>query len=169
MSSGCVGLARGRLGPHHHLHRSQSQSPVLHRNASKDRLEEINIVPSNRAGVNYGWSVMEASSCFNASTCDKTGLEIPVLEYDHAGGNCSVTGGFVYRGSAIPEIAGHYFYGDYCGGWVRSFRYANGAANERKEWDFGDVGAITSFGVDAAGEMYVLTGEGRVLKIVKAT
>lgn len=134
----------------------------------QDRLEEINIVPSTRAGVNYGWNVMEASTCFQASSCNRTGLEVPIVEYDHAGGNCSVTGGFVYRGSAIPEIAGHYFYGDYCGGWVRSFRFANGTANDAKEWSFGDVGAVTSFGEDSSGELYITTGEGRVYKIVKS-
>ena len=73
-------------------------------------------------GINYGWSIMEGMQCYDASSCDMTGLTLPVLEYSHSDG-CSVTGGHVYRGTAIPDLAGTYFYSDYCGGWVRSFRY----------------------------------------------
>ena len=130
-------------------------------------LEEVNVVPAARAGVNYGWNVMEGSSCFNAATCDRSGLELPKLEYRHLGSACSVTGGFVYRGQAIPEIRGHYFYGDYCAGFVRSFRLENAAATEERTWDLGDVGTITSFGQDAAGEIYITTGGGTVYRIAK--
>ena len=70
-------------------------------------LEEVNVVPSTRAGVNYGWNIMEGSACYGASSCNRDGLELPKLEYRHLGNACSVTGGFVYRGAAIPEIRGH--------------------------------------------------------------
>ena len=66
---------------------------------------------------------------FGGSGCDQTGLTLPVLEYDHGEG-CSITGGYVYRGSAIPALQGHYFYGDFCQGWVRSFRYGDGAVTD---------------------------------------
>ena len=132
------------------------------------RLEEVNVVSVTRAGVNYGWNIMEGSSCFDASTCNRQGLELPVIEYDHSGGACSVTGGFVYRGTTIPGIVGHYFYADYCAGWVRSFRYANGDAADETTWELGDVGTITSFGEDSAGELYITTGPGRVYRIVEA-
>ena len=59
---------------------------------------------------------------------------MPVLEYDHAQNNCSITGGYVYRGKAIPDLQGTYFYADYCNGWVRSFKYVNGQATEQKAW-----------------------------------
>jgi glucose/arabinose dehydrogenase len=131
-------------------------------------LEEVNVVPSTRAGVNYGWNIMEGTSCYNASTCNKQGLEQPVLEYRHLGNACSVTGGFVYRGAAIPEIAGHYFYGDYCAGFVKSFRFQNGAATDGKTWEFGNIGNITSFGQDAAGELYITSGTGTVYRIARA-
>lgn len=132
------------------------------------RLEEVNVVSSTRAGVNYGWSIMEGSSCFEASSCNQQGLELPIVEYDHSGGACSVTGGFVYRGAAIPEIAGHYFYADYCAGWIKSFRLENGGAANEKTWDFDDVGSITSFGEDSAGELYITTGGGRVYRMQRA-
>lgn len=130
-------------------------------------LEEVNVVASTRAGVNYGWNIMEGSSCYNAATCNRDGLELPKLEYRHLGNACSVTGGFVYRGAAIPEIRGHYFYGDYCAGFVKSFRYENGAATDEHTWEFGNIGTITSFGQDAAGEIYITTGGGVVYRISK--
>ncbi len=130
--------------------------------------EEINVVPSTLAGVNYGWRIMEGTSCYNAATCSQTGLTLPVLDYGRTNA-CSVTGGYVYRGSLIPELAGHYFYSDFCGGWLRSFRYANGQATEQREWDVGGMGAVSSFGEDAAGELYVLNLSGRVFRIVKGS
>ena len=131
--------------------------------------EEVNVVSSSLAGVNYGWSIMEASSCFSASTCNKSGLELPVLEYGHGDGSCSITGGFAYRGSALPEIAGHYFYADFCVGNVKSFLFQSGAATEKRSWDLGSVGSITSFGEDAAGELYLTSSNGGIYKFVRGT
>jgi hypothetical protein len=133
----------------------------------QNRFEEVNVVASNRAGVNYGWNVMEAASCFGSSTCSQQGLELPVLAYDHSGGACSVTGGFVYRGTTLSDIAGHYFYSDYCAGFLRSFRYQNGAAVDQRTWDVGSIGSITSFGEDAAGELYLTSSNGRVYRLVR--
>ena len=131
--------------------------------------EEVDVVPSTAAGVNYGWDVMEGFHCYEPSSgCDQTGLTLPVLEYGHTGGACSITGGFVYRGAAIPSLQGTYFYGDYCAGWVRSFRYASGAATEQQDWAFGNLGSILSFGEDASGELYILSANGTVYKIVPA-
>jgi hypothetical protein len=93
---------------------------------------------------------------------------LPVLEYDHGEG-CSVTGGYVYRGSAIPGLVGHYFYSDYCAGWLRSFRYTgDGAAADIREWTIPNIGSVTSLGEDAAGELYILSGSGRVYRIEPA-
>jgi glucose/arabinose dehydrogenase len=131
------------------------------------RFEEIDAVAANRAGVNYGWNTMEGASCFNASSCNQQGLELPVLSYDRSGGSCSVTGGFVYRGASLPEIAGHYFYSDYCAGFLKSFRYQNGSAADQRTWDVGSIGSITSFGEDAAGELYMTSSNGRVYRIVR--
>jgi glucose/arabinose dehydrogenase len=75
--------------------------------------EEVDVIPATQSGVNYGWNVMEGASCYNATTCTQTGFTPPILDYGHTGGACSITGGYVYRGSAIPCIRGHYFYTDY--------------------------------------------------------
>jgi glucose/arabinose dehydrogenase len=130
--------------------------------------EEINVVAAIAAGVNYGWDVMEGQHCHEPSSgCTQSGLTLPTVEYSHADG-CSITGGFVYRGAAMPSLQGTYFYADYCSGWVRSFRYANGAATEPRDWDFGNLGNILSFGEDAVGELYVLSATGTVYRIVPA-
>ena len=126
--------------------------------------EEVHVAPANRAGVNYGWRVLEGSECYGAPTCNAQGLERPVLEYSHDEG-CSITGGVVYRGSRMPAIAGHYFYSDYCTGFLRSFRYAGGQAVDRRGWSVGSLGSVLSFGEDAAGEMYVLSANGRVYRL----
>jgi len=131
------------------------------------RFEEVDVVAADRAGVNYGWNIMEGASCFNSSSCNQQGLELPVLVYDRSGGTCSVTGGFVYRGASLPEIAGHYFYSDYCAGFLKSFRYQNGSAVDQRTWAIGSIGSITSFGEDAGGELYMTSSNGRVYRIVR--
>ena len=129
--------------------------------------EEVNALLSTTAGVNYGWRIMEGNNCYPpGSMCNGVGLTTPVLEYSHANNNCSVTGGFVYRGTAIPELAGHYLYADFCVGILRSFRLSGGQALEQRTW-FGGVGMIKSFGLDAAGEIYILSNNGSVYRIVK--
>jgi glucose/arabinose dehydrogenase len=134
----------------------------------QNQIEEVNAVAANAKPVNYGWRLMEGDRCYNPATnCDRTGLTLPTLVYTHAGGACSITGGIVYRGQAIPELRGHYFYGDYCARWVKSFRLANGQATDEKTWDLGIVGRILSFGEDAQGEMYLLTEDGRVARFAK--
>lgn len=116
--------------------------------------------------VNYGWSIMEGLHCVRNRNCDQTGLTAPVLEYGHTDG-CSIIGGHVYRGAAIPSLQGTYFYADYCGGWVRSLRMTGGLPVEQTEWPtLRPGGQITSFGQDAAGELYVATQQGGVFKIV---
>jgi glucose/arabinose dehydrogenase len=127
--------------------------------------EEIDLVTK---GGNYGWNVMEGAHCYNAATCDMTGLTRPVFEYGHDAGACSVTGGFVYRGSAIPELRGAYVYADYCNGKMWALRYANTQVTAQRE-----VAAtgfnISSFAQDQKGELYVLqhAAAGGVFRIVR--
>jgi glucose/arabinose dehydrogenase len=131
--------------------------------------EEVDVVSAAAGagrGVNFGWNVMEGRHCFADSGCDPSQFTLPVLEYSHSDG-CSISGGFVYRGAAIPALQGHYFYADYCRGWVRSFRVQDGQAVENQQWPtLAPGGAVPSFGQDAAGELYVLSAEGRVFRIV---
>lgn len=128
-------------------------------------IEEINAVSATQSGVNYGWNTMEGSSCFGGGSCDMTGLTLPVEEYTQASGGCSVTGGRVYRGSAIPQIQGHYFYSDFCAGFLRSFRFQSGSVTDRVEWTIGNLGSVSSFGEDGAGELYVLDIGGTVSRL----
>ncbi|HEU0298597.1 MAG TPA: hypothetical protein VFR37_04065, partial [Longimicrobium sp.] len=115
--------------------------------------------------INFGWNVMEGAHC-RVEPCDTSGKQLPVLEYDHDDG-CAVAGGFVYRGAAMPWLHGHYFYADYCDGWVRSFRLEDGQVVDLRTHAVGAVGRITSFGVDAAQELYITVGNtGRVYRLV---
>ncbi|GAB3664040.1 PQQ-dependent sugar dehydrogenase [Ramlibacter alkalitolerans] len=131
----------------------------------QDRIEEVDVNPADSAGLNYGWNVMEGSSCLGATPCNRTGITLPVLEYAHdANGGCSITGGFVYRGSAIPEIQGRYFYSDLCSGWLRSFVFSGGVATDPRQF-IASMGTVISFGEDGQKELYVLTDAGQVLRI----
>lgn len=131
----------------------------------QNAIEEINAVPAGEAGVNYGWNTMEGSTCYQSSGCDMSGLTLPVVEYRHDGNVCSVTGGYVYRGSQLPEIAGHYFYSDFCTGFLRSFRLVGGGATDERRWNVGSLGAVSSFGVDGSGELYVVNLTGSVSRL----
>ena len=128
--------------------------------------EEVDVQPAASAGgENYGWAIMEGTHCYGSANCSKAGLVLPKLEYGHADG-CSITGGYVYRGQAIPELAGTYFYSDYCSGWIRSFGYAGGAATSQTSWPVLDThGQVTSFGEDARGELYVVLAGGTIYRI----
>ncbi len=133
----------------------------------QDLWEEINVAPLEAPLLNYGWPIAEGFECFEAAACEVDGLTGPVVAYGDEDG-CAVIGGPVYRGRAIPELYGHYFYADWCGGWVRSFRYQDGAAVDAVDWtdDLGRIGGINSFGTDGAGEMYVVSDAGSLFKIV---
>ncbi|MES2128318.1 MAG: PQQ-dependent sugar dehydrogenase [Pseudomonadota bacterium] len=135
----------------------------------QDLREEIDIVDGPPPGLNYGWNIMEGSSCYNTATCQHAGLVLPALDYVHGDANgCSIIGGFVYRGAAMPELAGHYFYSDYCAGFLRSFVYSGGIPTMRTDWGISGLGSIVSFGRDADGELYLLSDNGTVYKIGRA-
>jgi len=134
--------------------------------------EEISFQPSaSGGGQNYGWNVLEGSSCFATAPCDPTGTTLPVHEYTHADG-CSVTGGYVYRGAAVPSMAGRYVFSDFCGGWIRSFRVTGGVATDLVDHtqDISTNSNVTianpvSFGEDADGELYVVSLDGAVYRV----
>jgi glucose/arabinose dehydrogenase len=128
--------------------------------------EEVDVVAANKAGVNYGWNIMEGASCYNAATCSQTGLQLPVIDYGHNPA-CSITGGYVYRGTAIDGLQGHYLYSDYCAGFLKSFRFDNGTATDQHDWGL-TASQVTSFGRDFAGELYLMSGN-TILKIVKGS
>ncbi|MFW6195556.1 MAG: PQQ-dependent sugar dehydrogenase [Chloroflexota bacterium] len=118
--------------------------------------EEIDIVES---GGNYGWNIMEGNHCFRPSEdCEREGLMPPIVEYSHNLG-CSVTGGYVYRGSDIEWLRGAYVFGDFCSGRVWAMTHSDGQAEEVVL--LADTGRnIASFGEDSEGELFVLAGSG---------
>jgi glucose/arabinose dehydrogenase len=133
----------------------------------QDKYEEVNIVPSTRGGVNYGWNVMDGPDCFRSVMCNKGQFQLPVFTYTHDGGTCSIIGGFVYRGRKIPEVVGQFFFSDYCDSWLKSLSYVDGRVRASHEWVEGGLGSVLSFGEDAEGELYMCSSNGRVYRIVK--
>jgi hypothetical protein len=124
--------------------------------------EEVDVISVFETGANLGWSLMEGSTCFIAG-CSSAGLVLPVAEYEHSEG-CSITGGYVYRGAAIPALRGHYLYGDFCSGFVRSFRYT-GIAEDARSWPALATASLVSFGTDGAGELYLVSIGGSLWRI----
>jgi len=130
--------------------------------------EEVSVVELG-PDINFGWPITEGLHCFRPSSgCDTTGLTPPVVEVSHGdAGTCSITGGVVYRGEAIPELYGTYFYSDYCGGYLRSFHFDGDGIRDETDWteQVGVPGQVVGFGVDGEGEMYVVTTNS-LLKLV---
>jgi hypothetical protein len=127
-------------------------------------IEEVNFTPRSSPGLeNYGWDLYEGSRRFEDGNPSTGKLVFPVAEYTHARG-CSVTGGFVYRGTARRSERGRYVYGDYCSGIVWSFRIAGGEARSLRVEPF-RVESLTSFGENAAGELFAVSGEGTIYRI----
>lgn len=130
---------------------------------SQNEWEEIDwLAAGSEPGANFGWRRREGTREFSGDAPD--GAVEPVFEYDHADGNCSVTGGYVYRGRAIPALGGAYVFADYCAGEVRALTAPNGELSAERFLGV-DVAQITSFGEDIDGELYVLSDEGGVYRL----
>jgi glucose/arabinose dehydrogenase len=137
--------------------------------------EEINFEPNTEpGGRNYGWRKFEGYAIFNCPIpCDSSGLTRPIHVYSHGGGHCSITGGYIYRGSAIPDMWGKYFFADYCSDQIWTLCVVNGASTEvtNRTADLAPGGGlvlddITSFGEDAFGELYITDRDGEIWKIL---
>jgi len=129
-----------------------SEGNVWIADVGQNTIEEINRQPISEAGVNYGWRCYEGSQAFNTSNCPNTSqLAFPFTEYNQANIHCSVTGGYVYRGTIYSDIQGHYFFADFCSGMIAS------VDNTGNQVDYGDFngGGWSSFGVDTQGELYI--------------
>ena len=129
----------------------------------QDRYEEVDLQPATSiGGENYGWRRMEGFHCYNPATnCSDASLVAPILEYSHADGSCSITGGYRYRGVRMPSLRGAYVYGDYCTGkiWTAT-QNTSGAWTSKLLID--TTMNISSFGEDMNGELYVLDLKGSV-------
>jgi glucose/arabinose dehydrogenase len=143
----------------------------------QNKWENVYVVGGNDPGhKNFGWNVVEGNHCYERRTCDRTGFTAPVVDYPHAQG-CSITGGVVYRGKALPRLDGVYFYADYCTSLVRSFRWyadpsvpAGGVARDHWDWRASldpdaKLQSISSFGVDHDGEILIVTLTGKVFRL----
>jgi len=132
----------------------------------QDSYEEVDWqLSASHGGINYGWRLMEGRHCYNPATnCNPGGLRMPILEYSHASGACSIIGGYRYRGAKIPSLAGYYIYGDFCSGQIFHAKPVPG------HWTTSLLMntnlQISTFGQDNAGELYVADLGGGVYKIV---
>lgn len=143
--------------------------------------EEVNVLPSaqitaaganGKAPLNLGWNSVEGFHCFKNKPCTLADFTAPVVEYPHKDG-CSITGGYVYRGKALPELNGHYFYADFCTAIIRSFRYNGGKAQDAWNWrptldPESTLARISAFGEDQNGEIYLMNHDGPIYKLVRA-
>jgi glucose/arabinose dehydrogenase len=134
----------------------------------QNRWEEVDVVPTSASGVNFGWNLMEGSECFGGAACERAGLREPVYAYGRDLG-CSITGGHVYRGRALPALVGWYVFSDYCAGWLHALRLT-GQDEVEAIVDLGisDHGQVTSFGTDTEGELYVVVQGGTVYRLAAA-
>ena len=114
--------------------------------------EEINIIES---GGNYGWNIMEGTSCYDSPSCNEDGLELPIWEYElYVNGVCSITGGYVYRGPTLWNLTGKYIYGDWCTGDIWALEYSEDGNHVNEHLMVSGIN-ITSFGVDQYNELLI--------------
>ncbi|MBP9089281.1 MAG: PQQ-dependent sugar dehydrogenase [Kofleriaceae bacterium] len=132
---------------------------------------------------NFGWNVVEGNHCYDSNTCDRRGFTPPIADYPHDDG-CSITGGVVYRGKALPALTGHYFYADFCTSLLRSLTWQPAAVagalgqstgTVTAHWDWkaqldrkGELSQISSFGTNSAGEILIVSLTGTIWQLVPA-
>jgi glucose/arabinose dehydrogenase len=127
--------------------------------------EEVDAIPKGTVpGVNLGWSYYEGRHVFKPQPIDRSRLRFPAIEYRHINGNCSVTGGYVYRGTSIPFLRGYYLFADFCSGKVWRRPAAGGAPAEMSF--SGDVPQISSFGQGAFGELFLVSLSGSIYRLI---
>ena len=146
----------------------------------QNRFEEIDVQPAaSRGGENYGWDIFEGNACFEpdpAPSCPDQlppAFAPPVLDYAQDGNGCSVTGGVVYRGCALPDLHGQYFFSDYCSAFLRTFALRDGVVTGLTDrtaalapGDGHRIDSVVSFGEDARGEIYIADLGGEIYKLV---
>jgi glucose/arabinose dehydrogenase len=120
-------------------------------------LEEINLIEK---GANYGWNILEGTSCYSDQDCDSTGTIAPIFEYNHAANDKSITGGYVYRGNELPDLRGYYIYGDFVSGRIWAL---DPQGNNQLLLETGL--SISSFGTDANNELYICSFDGKVNRL----
>jgi glucose/arabinose dehydrogenase len=131
--------------------------------------EEVDVQSAGRGGANFGWNVLEGSHSYSGADPDPSMIG-PVYEYPHDGRTCSISGGYVYRGSVLPALVGWYIFGDFCTGELEGLHLsANGTHVVGHATLGATVQNLAAFGQDADGELYALSLSGPVYRIVPAT
>ena len=129
----------------------------------QDSFEEVDVVPRTQAkGGNFGWSAYEALDRFNLDQTAPVRID-PVVTYSHEDA-CSVTGGYFVHDPELPALRNRYVYADFCAGRIRSFRYSNGAAINRRNEDI-SVSQVSSFGRGSKGQIWIASLNGPVYRI----
>ena len=144
---------------------SDADADIWIADVGQGAIEEVSVAKASEPGLNFGWPVMEGSSCFGSDACDDSLFVSPVAEYSHDDG-CSITGGHVYSGNALPELHGHFFYSDFCSGFIRSYSPQTGD----HDWTplTGAIPLVSSFGVGGDGELYVVSHNGSIYRFERA-
>ena len=138
---------------------------LLIADVGQSAIEEVSLAPAGEGGLNFGWNILEGPECYAVADCDLSGTVLPFFWYGTGESGCAITGGYVYRGDAIPELAGAYLVGDYCSGLLWAVAIADdGSATPSEPVETGL--AISSFAEDAAGELYIVDRNGAIYKIV---
>jgi glucose/arabinose dehydrogenase len=132
----------------------------------QDDYEEIDLI---KPGRNYGWNITEGFHCYPPAvrTCRQAGLELPIVEYPLTAGDCAVIGGYVYRGARLPFLYGAYVYGDFCSGRIWALRYDGSRVTEHRELAASSL-PIAAFGEEPEGEIYILSFDRRMYRLVAA-
>jgi len=132
--------------------------------------EEVDVEHASSGGHNYGWRVMEGRHCYNPqSGCNRSGKVLPIAEYTHAGGNCAIVGGYVYRGGKYRTLNGAYFYSDNCSGRIWGLDAGAALRGTSRTRQLLDTSlSVSSFGEDQAGEVFVVDLGGRIYRLKAA-
>ena len=142
-----------------------NQNRVFIGDVGQGDFEEIDAISLGAGSANLGWNTMEGTACYDPpSGCSRSGLTLPIHDYGHDVGG-AVTGGYVYRGSDLTGRDGLYFFGDFVSGRVWTLRYSNGSVSNLTERPNLGVSSLASFGVDAGGELYLVSLNGDVYRV----
>jgi glucose/arabinose dehydrogenase len=144
---------------------SFDRSKLVIGDVGQDAIEEVDYERVRGArGANFGWDIFEGTALRNPPA--PAHHDRPIFTYSHAGGNCSITGGYVARDRKLPSLRGRYLYGDFCGGELRSLEPSLGGASADASFGLPTIPSLSSFGVDARKRLYVASLQGGVWRIV---
>ena len=142
----------------------QKTKDLLIGDVGQSAFEEADLDPAGVGGLNFGWNRLEADSCYGADSCDKTGTTLPIFLYSHDDGDCSITGGYVYRGAAIGALEGVYLAADYCTGDLWEV-HPDGKGGSEVSAPISTGLNPSSFAEDSSGELYLIDLNGAIYKI----